>query len=244
MSNLNLHRTPQGALDHLVVIAASLDEGMTWCQSTLGIGPSAGGAHPLMGTHNRLLSIASETHPRCYLEIIAIDPAAQPQRAPGERRWFDMDDPHLQAHVAQHGPRLLHWVARVPELAAAQAALRSCGVDPGLSVSASRATEHGELRWQIAIRPDGQRPLDGVVPTPIAWERQHPSDHLSASLVRLTGFGISHPQAERASRALAAIGLGAVPVQPGPAGLHASFDTPIGVVHLAHPSGIETLPSR
>jgi len=31
------------------------------------------GAHPLMGTHNRLLALGD-----LYLEVIAVDPAAQP----------------------------------------------------------------------------------------------------------------------------------------------------------------------
>ena len=64
------------ALDHLVVAAATLDEGADWCLRTLGVAPGAGGKHPLMGTHNRLLKIASPAWPLVYLEIIAVDPEA------------------------------------------------------------------------------------------------------------------------------------------------------------------------
>jgi hypothetical protein len=51
-------------LDHLVVLAATLDEGAAWCEATLGVAPGAGGRHALMGTHNRLLRIDGEGFPR------------------------------------------------------------------------------------------------------------------------------------------------------------------------------------
>ena len=80
-------------LDHLVVAAASLEQGAAWCEATLGVVPGPGGVHATMGTHNRLLRIATEAFPDAYLEIIAIDPAAP---APGRPRWFGLDDPVLQ----------------------------------------------------------------------------------------------------------------------------------------------------
>ena len=92
------------ALDHLVVVAATLDEGVAWCERTLGITPGPGGQHPLMGTHNRLFSITSPDFPLAYFEIIAIDPAAPD---PGRRRWFDMDDAALQERVRREGPQLV-----------------------------------------------------------------------------------------------------------------------------------------
>ena len=46
-------------VDHLVIAASTLNEGVAWCEKTLGITPGAGGEHPLFGTHNRLfLSLA------------------------------------------------------------------------------------------------------------------------------------------------------------------------------------------
>ena len=47
------------AVDHLVVAAATLDEGVAWCERTLGVTPAPGGKHALFGTHNRLLAIGS-----------------------------------------------------------------------------------------------------------------------------------------------------------------------------------------
>jgi hypothetical protein len=41
-------------LDHRVVVARTLDEGVQWCEATLGITPGAGGEPPRFGKHNRL----------------------------------------------------------------------------------------------------------------------------------------------------------------------------------------------
>jgi len=166
------------ALDHVVVAAASLDEGVRWCEATLGVTPSAGGAHPLMGTHNRVLDISSERFARCYLEIIAIDPAAPAPTA--TRRWFDLDDPAMQRRLREQGPRLVHWAVRsdrIDELAPQ--------VDSGTVRAASRQTPHGELRWRITIRDDGRRGAGGALPTLIEWGDMHPCDRLPASGVAL-----------------------------------------------------------
>ena len=48
------------AVDHLVVAAATLADGVAWCERTLGVTPGPGGRHPLFGTHNRLLKIEAE----------------------------------------------------------------------------------------------------------------------------------------------------------------------------------------
>lgn len=89
-------------IDHLVVMAATLEEGVAWCEATLGVTPDAGGQHAFMGTHNRLLRTSSAVAPHSYLEIIAIDPAGNPPTQ--GQRWFDMDQPTLRAAVAAHGP--------------------------------------------------------------------------------------------------------------------------------------------
>src|SRR5215213_5147612 len=102
---------PTNALDHLVVACRSLDAGRAWCEATFGVAPQPGGRHALMGTHNLLLSLASERYPKAYLELIAIDPdAPTPTPTPTQPRWFDLDDASLQAAIGT--PRLVHWVAR------------------------------------------------------------------------------------------------------------------------------------
>lgn len=57
--------TSLAKLDHLVIMANSLDDGVDWCEATLGVTPGPGGEHPLMGTHNRLLRMIQwgDVHP-------------------------------------------------------------------------------------------------------------------------------------------------------------------------------------
>jgi Glyoxalase-like domain len=223
------------ALDHLVVAAASLDEGVAWCEATLGVSPGPGGAHALFGTHNRLLRLNSASEPRAYLEIIAIDPGASPTRPAPLRRWFDLDDPALRQRLQRQGPQLIHWVARVPDIDAACARLRPLGIERGPVIEASRPTPQGLLRWRIAVRDDGQRLFGGALPTLIQWGDTHPAASMASTGLTLRALGLQHPQADRLQAALAAIGLADVAVNPGPAGLRADFSTAQGpLVSLIH----------
>ena len=169
------------ALDHLVLAARTLAEGVAWCESTLGLRPQAGGQHAFMGTRNRVFSIASPSFPHAYFEIIAIDPSLA---APAHRRWFDLDDPRLQRALAG-GPKLVHWVARCDDITATHTTLRAAGIDCGAVQQAERATPGGLLRWQIGVRADGRRPLDGAAPALIQWGDVHPTDALAASGITL-----------------------------------------------------------
>jgi hypothetical protein len=164
-------------VDHLVVAARTLDEGVQWCESTLGITPGPGGKHPLMSTHNRLFNISSGVFPNVFFEIIAVDPDAPP---PGRARWFGLD-----ALVLTNGPRLVTFVARTVALDATLAASRDAGFDGGRALSASRETPSGLLRWRIAVRDDGAVLCGGAMPTLIEWGERHPASSMPASGVSL-----------------------------------------------------------
>lgn len=221
-------------LDHLVILADTLEQGVHWCEATLGVTPNAGGEHPLMGTHNRLIHIAGPAFPRAYLEIIALNPGAVPTRIAGHKRWFDMDDPALRKQVANDGPRLIHWVAAVPDLASTHAAWKSqLQIDRGCILKASRPTPSGLLEWQITVRDDGQRLMDGCLPTLIEWGAVHPAAAMPASGLSLSSFSLQHPQPDALRAALAAIGLPDVAVLKAKrAALHAVLQTPRGPVTL------------
>lgn len=228
---------PTGAaIDHLVVGAATLADGVAWCEQTLGITPGPGGTHPLFGTHNRLLRLdGPEQDPPAYLEIIAIDPGAAPSRTAPLKRWFDLDDTALRQRLQANGPQLIHWVARVPDLTATLATWSDMGLDRGPAIAASRPTPAGLLQWRLSVRDDGQRLLDGCLPTLIEWGEQHPARTMPPSGLRLNRLRLSHPQAEPLQRALAAAGLNAVAVEAGAAGLHAELHTARGNATLHSP---------
>ncbi|MBT2523837.1 VOC family protein [Arthrobacter sp. ISL-28] len=210
-------------VDHLVVAAASLEQGVAWCEVTLGITPGPGGKHPLMGTHNRVFSIASTAFPSAYFEIIAIDPEAPP---PPRRRWFGLDDPTLQQRIA-HAPRLVHLVARSRMLNMHRGGLVNVGIDPGLPLAMSRNTLQGHLAWQVLVREDGALQLGGALPTLIQWDGTHPTEHMANSGVELRELqlgGLPPPVRQL-------LALQGVAHAPAPA-LRAVLSTPLGDVTL------------
>ena len=95
-----------------------------------------------------------------HLVVLAADLASA--RPAGARRWFDMDDPALQAHVARHGPQLIHWAAsgvqlqslalEHPQAATLRAACAAIGVAHCVPVRAAQtpqlvarlSTSHGD----------------------------------------------------------------------------------------------------
>ncbi len=173
-------------IDHLVVACPTLEVGRAWCEAMFGVAAQPGGRHPLMGTHNLLLALASPRHPRAYLELIAIDPEAQ---APAQPRWFDLDAPALQAAIRAE-PRLVHWVARCNDIEAIAGALGRDGDDPGPIVAVERMTPRGLLRWRMTVPIDGHRPCVGAMPLWIQWSSGHPTDVLPASGVAIESLQV------------------------------------------------------
>ncbi|TWC66682.1 VOC family protein [Herbaspirillum sp. SJZ099] len=177
--------------DHLVVTAASLEQGMAWVEQKLGLSmaPRIGGEHIRLGTHNALMSLG----PGFYLEVIAIDPLAP---APSRPRWFGLD-----ALAGDAAPRLAHWVARTGDI---HAALQAMPLKPGIVEEMSR----GALHWLITIAADGRLQCDGLLPSLIQWQSQpHPAAALPDLGCRLATLQAHHPQADALSASLHAIGL-------------------------------------
>jgi len=226
-------------IDHLVVAAHSLQQGVEWCEATLGITPAAGGEHEKYGTHNCLFKIATPAFPVAYLEIIAINPDAVIEKKPPPTRWFDLDNSQLQAELLK-SPRLIHFVANTSNIQDARHAWKAQGIDRGPVIHASRKTPKGLLQWQITVRLDGDRLFDGTLPTLIQWGKPeaadpmhlHPRNHLPRSGVSLKSLSVSHPSAGKIQTAYDAISLGNISVSEGTANILATLQTPKGLVTL------------
>ena len=226
-------------IDHLVIVAQTLEQGVAWCEATLGVTPGPGGDHPQFGTHNRLIKIATPKFPLAYLEIIAINPEVKSQVDTRAKHWFDMDETALQAAVAV-APQLVHFVAQTDELQAGRTALKALGIDRGPALQTSRHSRKGVLQWQITVRDDGQRLFDGALPSLIQWGkpdaaeplRLHPRNSLPRSGVTLQSVAVTHPIAAKLQAAYEAIGLSGVTVADGPANITVTLNTPKGPVTL------------
>jgi len=166
-------------LDHIVVAAASLDQGVAYIQEKLGIDIPKGGEHPHMGTHNHVVQLGNET----FLEVVAINPDAPPPMRP---RWFGLDDPGVQ-HSVREKPRLLTWVVNTTDLVGLQAQLEfALGVVTPLS--------RGDLSWLFAVPDDGRLLAGGLLPHAMQWQTNaHPSNNMADLDCRLLKLTIHHP---------------------------------------------------
>lgn len=164
-------------LDHLVVVAQTLESGARYIEQKLGVKPEAGGQHPGVGTHNLLMSIGGMS----YLEIIAPDPSQSP---PEKARPFGMDDPAQRERVAVR-PRLAHYIMRCSSL---RESVKSLDYPLSTPTSMSR----GKLAWELALsqfdNPGGVHPL----PSLIDWgKHESPGSSLPASGASLQALHVS-----------------------------------------------------
>ena len=183
-------------IDHLVIGTNDLASGTDWTESHLGAACDGGGAHPLMGTHNRLMRLAGGP----YLEVIAIDPDAP---SPDRPRWFTLDREKTKSRFAT-GPGALCWVAAVSDI---ETAVRQCGYDCGQITTVTR----GDLQWRLTIPDDGSLPAGGVLPSLIEWpEGMHPVTSLAETDIYLDTIHLTHPDPAHIEACLDRLGLASI----------------------------------
>lgn len=198
-------------LDHITVVAPSLETGSAYVEAALGVAPGAGRAHPGMATHNLLLALG----PSVYLEVIAPDPRAA---AVTRRRWFGLD------HVLPGATaRLAAWVASTDDIAGS--AVPELG-----DVETMRRETH---TWQMTVRADGSLPLDGAAPLLIQRASSaRPAAALAQSGLEFQRLRIRHPAPARVLALFARIGLASQPavavIQGNECSLVAEIRTPCG----------------
>lgn len=214
---------PSACLDHLVIAADSLTQGVEYIREKLGVKPQDGGQHASQGTHNKLLKL----NQGCYLEVISIDPDGS---RPSYPRWFNLDSREMKDKLLER-PRLISWVARTGDI---HSLVKLCKIDIGQVCPMSR----GQLRWKMTFTLDGSLVLGGQVPPLIEWDTdQHPSSSLEESgcrLVKLEGF---HSSPDLLQEVIKSLGLEKeIRIKPADLEegekLRAQIETPTGIVVL------------
>lgn len=202
-------------LDHIVLATPDIEATSAWLAETTGVVASEGGPHVGRGTRNRLCSFGDT-----YLEIIGPDPD---QTDPGEPRSFGIDD--LVA------ARVITWCARQHDLAAvvaAGAAIERRYTEP---VPMRRVAPDVILDWELSLPVDSTE--GGILPFFIDWgSSPHPSASAAPGLSVHSIHGV-HPEPDRVSSLLLALGESLIVEEGGEARL---------IVEIAGPGGRVVLP--
>lgn len=208
--------SPRMETDHIVFGVPDLDSGIAAIERLLGVRAAMGGKHTGLGTHNALLSLDGGA----YLEIIAPDPD-QPN-PPRPLPWG-------LGELKQ--PRVLTWAVKAVDIEARAERARTAGVDVGPVLRMSRVRPDGtRLEWALTFRE--QALGDGLVPFLIAWEPgPHPSE-TSPGGCRLLSLRGEHPEPERITGMLAAVGVEMAVTRRESARLVAVVKGPRGIVEL------------
>ena len=176
-------------IDHLVITAPDLETGCQWVEQQLGVPMQPGGEHPLMGTHNRLLSLG----PDCYLEVIACSTTLPPPATP---RWFGMDQ--LTNNCP---PMLTTWVARTTDI-------KQTATQASEDLGPITKMYRGDLNWQITIPTNGSLTLGGTAPALIEWQTPKiPATNLIDQGIRLERLELCHPDHERLTQLINALAI-------------------------------------
>ena len=169
----------QSKLDHIVIGAETLADGVSYLESILGVEIPFGGEHTQMGTHNHLMQLGDEA----FLEIIAINAQATP---PDRPRWYGLDDPYIRACLKRQ-PALLTWVVNTLDM---DSLLKRATY----SVGNPELIWRGDLNWKFGLPEDGRLLAAGMLPYVIEWHTDsHPSHGMADLGCRILNLEIFHP---------------------------------------------------
>lgn len=178
-------------LDHLVWLAADLDEACAQFEAMSGVAAQYGGKHPI-GTHNALVGFG----PQVYLEIVAPQPGVT-EGHPWVTAARKRPEPHLLAYCMRSASSL-------SDLARQAKAKGLCDADP---FPLSRHQPSGELlEWELYMPSIAG--AGAAVPFFIDWaETPHPSRSAS-SAAALVSFAVEHPDPDSIAPAMSLLAPG------------------------------------
>ena len=210
-------------IDHIVVAAHSIEQGIEYIQAELGVDIPEGGLHATMGTHNHLMQLGNEI----YLELIAINPDGEIPRHP---RWFGLDDALMRAAL-KRSPRLITWVMNTLDIS-------QVAENAAMSIGTPTQLQRDNLSWQFALPDDGRLLGNGMLPYVIQWHsRPHPANTMADLNCRLQSLQIHHNRTQWLQQKLESIGAQALVEihqldDSRPPYLSASIETPGGLKTL------------
>ncbi|MGD9010672.1 MAG: VOC family protein [Desulfobacteraceae bacterium] len=213
----------QTRIDHIVIGAESLNQGVDYVKNVFGVDIPYGGVHAKMGTHNHLMQLGGGS----FLEVITVNHELEP---PDRPRWYGLDDPFTRRQIKMQ-PTLLTWVVNTRNI---NALIRQAS----FSLGKAELIRRGELSWYFGLPGDGRLLAGGMLPYAIQWlTDKHPSAKMADLGCRLHSLEIHHPHPRWLQSALASIGaldlvkIGALPKNEAPY-LTASVGTPLGIKKL------------
>ena len=169
----------QTRIDHLVIGAHDLRQGVDHIKACLGVEMPYGGVHEKMGTHNHLMLLGEQV----FLEVIAVNPDSHPPERP---RWYGLDDPFVQRRIREQ-PALLGWVVNTQDI-------RHFLQHAAFSFGKATSLRRGELNWNFGLPDDGRLLAGGMLPYVIQWRTAfHPATRMADLGCRLLGLEIHHP---------------------------------------------------
>lgn len=179
---MNEHEPIRYALsvDHLVLAGPDLETAVATVEAALGVVLEPGGAHPGLGTRNRLLGLGSGV----YLEVIGPDPD-QPE--PTVPRAFGID--------GLDRPTLVTWALRIDDPSSAPATAEPPAGYEAFRAMSRRRPDGSTLSWRLAFPSETAAIAGPIHPAPflIDWNGSRPPGRSLPAAATLEGLHLSGP---------------------------------------------------
>jgi hypothetical protein len=215
----------QTRIDHFVIGASDLAQGVSYVKDCLGVDMPYGGVHIKMGTHNHLMLLGDGI----FLEVIAINPDMESPETP---RWFGLDDPHIIQQLRAK-PALLTWVVNTEDINGLLGQTQ-------FPFGKAQMIRRGDLSWYFGLPEDGRLIAGGMLPYVLEWQSDfHPSKNMADKGCRFQHLEIFHSNPTWFQSVLRSIGAENI------ASLHAlpKNSPPYLAVHIDTPNGVKILRS-
>jgi len=213
----------QTRIDHLVIGAGNLKQGVDYVRNCLGVNMPYGGVHRKMGTHNHLMQLGDGV----FLEVITINHEIE---SPNSPRWYGLDDPFIQKQIEMQ-PTLLTWVVNTGNI-------NELIQQAKFSLGKTELISRGDLSWYFGLPDDGRLLAGGMLPYAIEWQTdEHPSVNMADLGCSLHRLEIYHPYSSWIQSALKSIGaLNLVKINSLP-----KNEAPYLIAYISTPYGIKKL---